>query len=232
MGNSTLEKVLGVTFLLLAILAALPIGIVVIISSFIASIPSRVGEQIKIVGWVYRGLRVVADDDLMREFRDDMCSRIRPHLALEEDLERWYIIREMERDIQRINTALINGEYAIIILISLSSIFIKQPIYGIPASVLLTLLALLFSGLVITRIVTMKILVFKPEMHMEDSTHELAVKMAFNRGPLSRGASVGLTIMTVLIGISGGLGYERGLDLVEKYAAKSHPSDKEKWMVE
>lgn len=227
-----MEKVLGVIFLLLAILAALPIVTVVVISSFVASIPSRVGERIKIVGWIYRVLRVVADDDLMREFRDDMCSRIRPHLALEEDLERWYIIREMERDIQRINTALINGEYAIIIIISFSSIFIEQPIYGISTSVLLTLFALLFSGLVITRIVMVKILLFKPEMHMEEPTHQLAVKMAFNRGPLSRGASVGITILTVLIGISGGIGYDRGLDLVEKYAEKNHPSDKKKWMAE
>lgn len=227
-----MEKVLGIIFLLIVILTALPILIVVVISSFVASIPSRVGERIKIVGWIYRVLRVVADDDLMREFRDDMCSRIRPHLALEEDLERWYIIREMERDIQRINTALINGEYAIIIIISFSSIFIEQPIYGISTSVLLTLFALLFSGLVITRIVMVKILLFKPEMHMEEPTHQLAVKMAFNRGPLSRGASVGITILTVLIGISGGIGYDRGLDLVEKYAERNHPSDKKKWMAE
>lgn len=227
-----MEKVLGIIFLLIVILTALPILIVVVISSFVASIPSRVGERIKIVGWIYRVLRVVADDDLMREFRDDMCSRIRPHLALEEDLERWYIVREMERDIQRINTALINGEYAIIIIISFSSIFIEQPIYGISTSVLLTLFALLFSGLVITRIVMVKILLFKPEMHMEEPTHQLAVKMAFNRGPLSRGASVGITILTVLIGISGGIGYDRGLDLVEKYAERNHPSDKKKWMAE
>lgn len=182
MENSTLENMLGGVFLLIVIFTALPITIVAITIKFIVSIPSRVGERVKIVGWIYRVLTFVADDSLMREFRNDMCSRIRPHLALEEDLERWYIIREMERDIQRINTTLINGEYAIIILISISSIFIKEQIYGIPASVLLTLLALLFSGLVITRIVTMRILLFKPEMHMEETTHELAVKMAFNRG--------------------------------------------------
>lgn len=232
MENSTLENMLGGVFLLIVIFTALPITIVAITIKFIVSIPSRVGERVKIVGWIYRVLTFVADDSLMREFRNDMCSRIRPHLALEEDLERWYIIREMERDIQRINTTLINGEHAIIILISISSIFIKEQIYGIPASVLLTLLALLFSGLVITRIVTMKILLFKPEMHMEETTHELAVKMAFNRGPLSRGASVVIAIFTVLIGVSGGVGFERGLDFIEWYAAKNHPSDKKKWMVE
>ena len=229
MRYSTLEKLLGALLLSIGAVLALPIVVVVRISTFIASIPSRVGERIQIVGWIYRGLKLIVDDDLMREFRDDIFSRIRPHVAFEEDLERWYIIREMEKDIQRINTALINGEYAIIVLISLSSIFIDRSIYGIPTSVLLTLFALVFSGLVITRIVTVKILIFKPEMYTEDSAHDLAVRMAFNRGALSRGASVGLTIMSILIGISNGLGYEKGLDFIEWYAERSYPTDKKKW---
>lgn len=229
MSYSTFEKALGIILAVIAAFLALPLVIIIRISTFIASIPSRIGERIRVEGWIYRGIKTVVDVDLMREFRDDIFSRIRPHIVFEEEFERWYIIREMEKDIQRINSSLVNGEYAIIVLISLSSILVESSVYGVSASVLLTLFALVFSGLIITRLVTMKILIFKPELYMNEPVHDLTVRMAFNRGAISRGASVGLTIMTVLIGLSNGLGYEKGLDFIEWYAERSHPGNKGKW---
>jgi hypothetical protein len=229
MGYSTLEKILAVVLAVMAAILAFPLVVIIRIGTFIASIPSRIGERIRVEGWIYTLIKQVVDVDLMREFRDDIFSRIRPHIVFEEEFERWYVIREMEKDIQRINSSLVNGEYAIIVLISLSSIFVESSVYGVSASVLLTLFALVFSGLIITRLVTMKILVFKPELYMNEPVHDLTVRMAFNRGAISRGASVGLTIMTVLIGLSNGLGYEKGLDFIEWYAERSHPSNKAKW---
>jgi hypothetical protein len=229
MGHSAGEKLLALILAVFAAILAFPIIIAIRISTLLASIPSRVGERIRIESWIYKILRSTVDVELMQDFRDDVYAVIRPHLAFEEDLERWHIIREMEKDIQRINTSLVNGEYAIIVLISVSSIFIKRSVYGVPASVLLTIFALIFSLLIITRIVTMKILVFKPELYIEESPHDLAVRMAFNKGAFSRGASIGITIIAILIGISGGLGYEKGLNIVEWYAERSHPSKKSKW---
>lgn len=229
MTNIILDKIRGGLIILTGLCLLLPILFVVIISTYIASIPSRIGERVQIEDWIYRGIKRSLDIDTMQNFRDDIYNRIRPHLSLSEDYERWWIIRQMEKDRDRINSALLSGEYVIIIALAVTSILLDISIYGIPISVVSTLLAVGLSGLVIIRVVTIKILMFRPELYAEEPTHDLAVRMAFNRGPLSRGSSIGLALLTLLVGLAGERGYEVGLSLVEMVAEATYSPNTGKW---
>jgi hypothetical protein len=171
----------------------------------------------------------VLDVDLMREFRDDIFHRTRPYVEPAEDFERWWVIREMDLAIERTDSALQSGEYALVIVLALGSVFIDSSLHGVPVSVFLTFLAVGLSGMILVRIVILKILVFRSEDHFEEPTHDLIVRMAFNRGPFSNGASVGIALLTLLIGITRGQGYKLGLDIVEWAADKTHPEDPDKW---
>lgn len=222
---------LGVVILVGSIILV-PILLIITISSFIASIPSRIGERITVENWIYRWLDRILDLDLMRDFRDDIYHRIRPHIEFSEDLDRWWLLREMELSKQRNDRALQSGEYTIAFIFAIGSIALDNSLYGIPMSLILSVLAIGFSGMVLVRVVTIRVLAFDPDPHREEPTQELAVRMAFNKGPLSRGSSIGLAIMTLLIGIVGNRGYGHGLDLIEWYAERSYSGDKNRWYVD
>lgn len=222
---------LGVVILVAGIFLV-PILLIITISSFIASIPSRIGERVTVENWIYRWLDRILDLDLMRDFRDDIYHRIRPHVEFTEDLDRWWILREMEQSKQRNDRALQSGEYTIAFVFAVGSIVLDNSLYGIPMSLILSVLAIGFSGMVLIRVVTIRVLAFDPDTHQEESTHELAVRMAFNKGPLSRGSSIGLALLTLLIGLVGSRGYSRGLDLIEWYAERSYSGDKGRWCVD
>lgn len=216
----------------IAVLIITPIMVMIYIITTIASIPSRVGKRVPIETWIYRGMDGVLDIELMRQFRDDIHHRIRPHLVFAEDYERWWVIREMELTIERTNSSLQSGEYALVILLAIGGVFFDSSVYGLPMSLVMTLLAISLSGLIIIRVVTINILAFTPELHREESTHELTVRMAFNRGPLSRGSSLAIALLTILIGAFRGQGYEIALDIVEWVASKTYPGNAERWRVE
>jgi len=207
----------------------IPILFFLVTITYIAAIPSRIGEQARIDSWLYRGMDKVLDINLMRQFRNDIYYRIRPHIELAEDYDRWWIMREMERSRERTNNALQSGEYAIALLLAFGSVFLDTSLSGIPVSAMLTFLAIALSGLVFIRITTIKILAFKPEVYRDEPTHDLAVRMGFNRGPFSQGSSILIALLTLLIGSTRGLGYELGLEIIEFFAAKTHPQDVERW---
>lgn len=225
-------------YLILGIIAVVvlviitPIMMIIYIITTIASIPSRIGERVPIESWIYRGMDWVLDIQLMRQFRDDIHHRIRPHIMLAEDYERWWVIREMELTIERTNSSLQSGEYALVILLAIGSVFFDTSIQGLPMSLVLTVLATSLSGLIIIRVVTINILAFNPELHREESTHELTVRMAFNKGPLSRGSSLAIALVTILIGAFRGQGYEAALDIIEWGASRTYPGNAERWRPE
>jgi hypothetical protein len=97
---------------------------------------------------------------------------------------------------------------------------------------ILTLLAIVFSTLMIMREIATNVLLFKPESYKEDTTHDLAVRLAFNRGPLMKGSEFGLLLLTLFIGLSRGAGYNFGLDIIEWFAARSQPGSIERWKAE
>ncbi|WP_271955003.1 hypothetical protein [Halorubrum ezzemoulense] len=149
-----------------------------------------------------------------------------------EEYERWWVVREMELTIERTKSSLQSGEYILAGLLAFGSVFFESSISGIPMSVILTLLALSLSGLVLIRVVTINILAFRPELHREDSTHELTVRMAFNKGPLSRGSSLAIALLTLLIGAFRGQGYDVALDIVGWFASKTYPGSDKRWRAE
>ena len=210
----------------------LPLVLFILAITYIVAIPSRIGARAPIESWIHQGMDAVLDLQLMRQFRDDIFHRIRPHIEFTEELERWWVLREMELSIERTNTALQSGEYAIAVSLAVGSIVLDTPVLGISVGVLLTLLAIGLSALIIVRIVAIKILAFRPEAHLEEPTHELAVRMAFNRGPLAQGSSIAIALLTLFIGISRGAGYNTGLEIIEWIAARSHPDNGERWRVQ
>lgn len=226
------RQILAGGLALVAGIILIPILLIIFISTYIASIPSRVGEQIAVENWIYHGLDRTLDLNRMRDFRDDIFHRIRPHLELTEDPDRWWVLREMELSRQRNDRALQSGEYTIAFVFAVGSIVFDNSLNGVPMSLILSVLAIGFSGMVLVRVVTSRILAFDPDTHQEEPTHELAVRMAFNKGPLSHGSSIGLALLTLLVGAVGDRGYSRGLDFIEWFAEKSSSGNKDRWYIE
>jgi hypothetical protein len=209
----------------------IPLLLLIFTVSFVASIPSRVGEYTPVEGVLFRLMDWTLDFELMRQFRDDIHHRIRPHIEFADEFDRWWIIREMELTVDRTDRELQSGEYTLVVVLAIGSVFIDASVWGIPMSAVLTFLAVGLSGLIIVRLTTIRVLAFRPGAYLEDSTHDLAVRMAFNKGPLSRGSSVGIAMLALLIGVTGGRGYEIGLEIVEAFASLSHPEDDARWRV-
>lgn len=212
-------------------LVLVPLLVIIVTATWMASIPSRLGEYAPVEDIIFRVMNWMFDFELMRQFRDDIFHRIRPHIELTEDLDRWWIIREMELALDRTERTLQSGEYTLVVVLATGSVFIDASLWGIPMSVVLTFLAVSLSGLIIARLAAIRVLAFRPEVYLEDSTHDLAVRMAFNKGPLSRGSSVAIAILALFIGVTGGRGYEIGLGIVEAYASLSRPEDDTRWRV-
>lgn len=212
-------------------LILLPTLVVILLSTYIASIPSKVGTRVPVGTWIRQGMDGVFDFELMRRFRDDIFYRTKPYLELTDDFDRWWILREMELSIERTDSALQSGEYVIAILFAVGSLTLDSTFYGVSVTILLTFLAIAFSGLVIIRIVAIDTLVFSPEPHLEEPTQDLAFRMAFNRGPMSQGSSIAIALLTLFIGLSRGTGYEVALEVIEWFAERSHPDNGERWMV-
>ena len=224
--------ILAITCVVGALIFLVPFILLVLTTTYIVAIPSWIGARAPIEAWIQRGMDFVLDLQLMRQFRDDIFHRIRPYIVFSEELERWWVIREMELSIERTNSALQSGEYTLAILLAVGSIVLDTPIFGVPVGLLLTFLAIGLSALTIVRLVAIKVLAFRPETHLEEPTHELAVRMAFNRGPLSQGSSIAIALLTLFIGLSRGVGYNTGLEIVEQIAMRSCPDDGERWRVQ
>lgn len=144
----------------------MPILLIIAGITYLATIPSRVGKQVPIESWIYQGMDRVLDLGLMCQFRDDLFFRIRPHVEPADEYERWWVIREMELARERTNRALQSGEYAIVFLLALGGVLLDTSLFGVPASLILTVLAIALSGLVLLRIVATKIVAFDPALHI------------------------------------------------------------------
>lgn len=226
-----MNRLISTAVLITGTALLIPIFGIIILTTWISSIPSRVGGALSGNEISRRLLSLIIDFELMREFRNDIFITILPHISIEENLDRWWILHEMRETIDKTERSIQAGEYFIAVTFSCATLFINSPVFGIPLSGILTILILLFSGLVIVRVVSIDILMFDPELHSEEPTDELALRMAFNKGPLSEGASIGLLAISMMIGLSGGLGYQSGLELLERYSEKSHPDDGERWVI-
>lgn len=231
MNTEILNYILFGIIILVSLIFFVPAIVIISVITSIASIPSRIGQRVPLEDWVYIGLSKLLDFDQMRQFRDDIFYRIKPYMKIEGEVDRWWILREMDLAIERTNRTLQSGGYTIVFFLGVGSIFIDGSVYNIPVSVLLTILTITLSCIVIIRIVATRVVVYKPELYLEEPTHDLVVRMAFNKGPIFKGSSVSILLLSILIGITGGLGYEKGLEYVERAAAASHPDEGKRWEV-
>jgi hypothetical protein len=165
----------------------------------------------------------------MIQFRNDVMNTISPYIVFSQDLDRYWVIREMEESLENIESDLKSGEYAIVTLLAIIGIFFNSPIYVVPSSYLLTILAILLSTLIFVRTVAIDILAYHPEQFQEYPTQELAVRMIFNRQVLSRGTSIGFVVVSFLVSLFRGMGYEEGLKIIEMFADLTHPDEGERW---
>ena len=228
-----ISQVFFVASVLIGILISGIILIVLKISGKAAALPSEIGERIPLYHWIKESIGRIIDFELMEQFRDEIFFRIRHNLEIREDqTERYWIIREMQQTIDETDKRLQSGEYVVAVVLSVGGILLSNVNTGFPLAVYLTMFTLLFSAIVVTRVVLIEVLAFDPYDHIEESTNELAVRMAFNDGPLGEGSSAPIAFITLLIGLSRGVGYEKGMELTEWYGEYSHPDNGERWYVD
>lgn len=181
----------------LVILIFVPIIVVIFVLTLLASIPSAIGQRMKVEDWLRKGIDKTLNVERMENTREELYYRYSAYHKLSEDIERWNLIREMESSLVQTRRQLRSGGVILTVLFgSISIIFsiIGQPVM---AAVLLFLFSFLFSAIIILRIVIIDILSYDSQMFMEMSTREIAMRMAWNKGPMSGYSGLLIGVLTI-----------------------------------
>lgn len=227
------QNLLAVFVLVIAAPVLVSLITVLYLSGWIASIPSKIGGKAPAQDWIRKLIGYVIDFDLMTRFRDDVLLEIRPHMEVRnQGNDRYWTIRQMEQTINKTENRIQSGEFVVALVLSLGGIALSSLSTGVPLAVFLTAFTLIFSALVATRVILIDVLAIDPDNHIEASTEDLTVLSAFNQGPLSQGSSVPMALLTIFVGVTGGTGYDLGLEILEFVSEQSHPDSGERWYVD
>lgn len=214
----------GIVIAILVTLIFLPILVAIFVIMITASIPSAIGRRMTVEAWLREGIDRVFNVERMRDCREDLYNRYSTSAKVSEEVERWNLIREMERSLDRTRQWLRSG--GIVLTVFLGSLSIIMGATGQPliAAVLLLLFGFIFSTIILLRIVIIDILSYDSKMFMEMSTNEIAMRMAWNKGPMSGNSAILLAVLTLFVGL--GRDYQIGLDIAETLVMESKTDSK------
>ncbi|WP_434521958.1 hypothetical protein [Halorubrum sp. AS12] len=215
----------------IATVLAIPILVVIVVTirvlGAISSLPAWLGRQIRVNQFAERIVQRVVEIDRAHQFRDDLMFLLEEHARKEkfdfEGYDRWGLLRLIDQRREESKASLRNGEFAISFLggfvTILAGIYINIQIAGI----LLTALVLLFSLLVILRIVVTDILSYQSHNVQNESIEMLVMMASWNENQINHGASLVMAAILVCFS-SSDIGYQIGLEVVDRFAERSNPS--------
>jgi len=189
---SKLILILGIVALIF-----IPIIIAIVVFTLLASIPSAIGRRMTIEDWLREGIDKTLNIERMENTREELYYIYSAYGQVPEDTERWNLIREMESSLVQTRRQLRSG--GIVLTVLFGSVSIIFSIMGQPtiAAVLLFLFGFLFSVMIILRVVIIDILSYDSQIFIEMSTNEIAMRMAWNKGPMSGYSGILVGVLTL-----------------------------------
>lgn len=198
-------------------------AIIIVTTSFAA----WVGTLVPIDAWARTVMNRYLDPKRMQLFRDDMLHIFRRHADINDELDRYWMLREMDAATERIDTKLRNGRFAVAIIAGVTSIVLAvlAPIQYI--GVVLTVFAIGISTATLARVVIIDILAYDADLYQEASHEEIAARMGWNRGPINGRGAILTALGTIVVGIDD-RGYRLSKWVLEEVIAERYRDD-EKW---
>lgn len=210
-----------VTILLTFILLS---SVIVVITSF----PAWLGALFPVDAWARTVINRYLDNKRMQLFRDDMLHIFQRHADIDDELDRYWMLREMDVASDRVDTKLRNGEFAVAVIAGITSIGVTvlAPIQY--AGVVLTVFAIGISTAAFARVIIIDILAYDSDMYQEASHEEVAARMGWNRGPINGRGAILTALGTVVVGLDE-RGYHLGKWFLEAVMAEHYLDDDERW---
>lgn len=227
----------GAVFLALffiALIAILPLLLIVAAVVTVLSIPYYLGGRFSFEAAISEWLDRIIGNDSMREVRDDLIMVYVPYLDREshEAMDRWSLLREIDRSQQEAKNRLKTGESVFAFFGGAISVIAV----GFSGYTRLLSIFLLFLFLAVTvRVAATDVLAFCPVRNGHLPTAELAYLTRWNAGPVrERGTMllVFLTLFLSLVAPPGSKRYNIAMDALSKVAAIQFGGDYKKWHAE
>lgn len=215
---------------LLLVLLLLPTLLGVVILLWIVDVPRKVGQRLDFEDAIRGVLYRAVDPDEMRRFRDDMLHILESEVEVEDGLDRWSLLREIDKSQNEVERRLKNGEFAFSFVGGLAALAVGNLLGIVFGGILLTVVGLLFSLLVTTRIIITDILCYRSINHRDEPIRRLALLKGWNRGPIFGSGAVGVAVLSAIASRKGA-GYRIGRGLLETFAQIKY-GEEDKWQAE
>lgn len=226
-----LQTVLRAAIIIVSLLILLPLVLIgLLIVLWIIDIPRKVGQYFDFEGAIRRVLYRVIDPEEMRFFRDDMLHIMESEVEMEEGLDRWGLLREIDKSQQEIELRLKNGEFAFSFVGGVVALLVGNVLGIVYGGVVLTLVGLLFSFLVTVRIIITDTLCYKSINHRNEPVRRLALLKGWNTGPIFGTGAVGVAVLSAVSSRDRG-GYHLGRRILETIAGVMYGGE-DKWRVD
>lgn len=219
---------------IIGFLAILPFLIIVAIIVTMLAIPYYFGGRISFEAAIGEWLDRIIGNNKLQEVRNDLIIVFIPYLdrADHEELDRWSLLREMDRSHQEVKNRLKTGESVFAFFGGAISVIV----IGFTGYMRLLSIFLLFLFLAVTiRVVATDVLAFSPVKNEHLPTAELAYLTRWNRGPVrQRGTMlmVFLTLFITLFAPPGSRRYNISMKVLSGSAAIQFGGDYKKWHAE
>jgi nitrogen fixation-related uncharacterized protein len=229
--SNRLQTVLRTAIIVLSLLILLPLALLgLVIALWVIDIPRRIGQYFDFEGAIRRVLYRVIDPEEMRLFRDDMLHIVESEVEMEDGLDRWGLLREIDKSQEKIELRLKNGEFAFSFVGGVVALLVGNILGIVYGGVVLTLVGLLFSFLVTVRIIITDTLCYKSINHRNEPVRRLALLKGWNTGPIFGTGAVGVAVLSAISSRDGG-GYRLGRRILETIAGVMY-RDEDKWQVD
>lgn len=213
--------------ILTVLIVMLPVIVAMWVLSLVSLIPSVIGRHLSVEEAIRVGLNRTFDVEEMKAKRDEIYHAYRPYAEADDSLERWYIVREMENTLDTTKERIKSGEYILTFLFG--SLSVAAGIVGPPilSALVIFFATIMISTLVLVRTIAIDILSFDPRLYLEESSEELAMRLLWNKGPMSGKSAMLITLIAIID--SGSLGYDIGMRFTEMYASRIGNHEEGRW---
>lgn len=227
--NRLIAVLRATVIILLLGVVLFPVLLAVMILLWIVDVPRKVGQRLDFEGAIRSVLYRVVDPEEMRQLRDELLHILESEIEVENDPDRWGLLREIDRSQREVERRLKNGEFAFSFVGGLTALIVTNLFGIVIGGILLTVVGLLFSLLVTARIIITDTLCYSSVTHRNDPIRRLALLKGWNRGPIFGSGAVGVAILSAFASRDGA-GYIGGRWILETYAEMKY-GDKDKWRV-
>lgn len=201
-----------------ALIVLLLFGVMASVVLLVTWFPAWLGTRLPAGKWLETIMNWIFDFDRMRMFRDEMLEIFRREVVIDEEMDRYWMLREMEFASERIDARLRNGKFVLAVIGGTLSILLAEYANIRIASIVLAIFIIGISLAILLRSVIIEVLMFDSDLYTESPHEEIAVRLGWNRGPINGRGAVLTALGTIVVGMDE-WGYRLGKSILAEYVA-------------